>query len=197
MKKIIFAIACASIITNGIYAKPRTHKEAVQGPQLFIKTVKNDTPFNILMVDRLASDPKTNSITIIAGQKVAVNFQANRQHAVSIRGSMSETMARYAQYTFIKLDTDGKPMANQEVYLNLNTAPGGVDNGSGIISGIRGTRVLNFYVAGQNGGCSMETGPFKNSVCKQVEFDLRLSISEKDIAANIFRMYIDSERTEK
>lgn len=105
-------------------------------------------------------------------------------------------MESKAQYVFKKLDEKGAPLPNQEVYLNIALAQGGVDNGSGSISGTPGTVVIKFFSAGKNGGCRMSSGRLQNNNCKSIEFELEIAMSDDDIKNNVFRLDIGGEMDE-
>ena len=165
---------------------------ATQSPQIFIKTIHNTTPYNILLVDKLA---KNKSILLPIGQSTEVNFIINNNNAVILNGSMTDNMSKQAQYVFKKLDQDDQPELNQEVYFNLHTAPGGVSNG-GITVGTPGSTILHFYVAGKNGGCMMNSGKI-DTESQIKEFELALTMNKKDIQANIFKVAIDGHLIHK
>ena len=124
-------------------AKPMTAKveQAPQSkfPTLSIKTIHNTTNYDMLFVDRLAKD---KSILLPAGKVTQVGFVANSKHKVTINGSMTDIMAQKAQYVFKKLDQNKRPELNQEVYFNLCIVLGGVNDGSGIITGTPGSLAL-------------------------------------------------------
>jgi len=147
-----------------------------QLPDLVIKTIRNTTPYDILLIDRL---PKDKSIILPAGKIVEVDFVANSQNAVVINGNMADVMEQKAQYAFKKLARNGAPELNQEVYFNLHMA------------GTNESCAFNFYVAGKNGGCSLISRRFSFDENLIVEFELTLSMSEENIRANVFKMNVD------
>ncbi len=147
-----------------------------QLPGLTIKIVHNTTPYDILLVDRLA---KNKSILLPAGHTVEVDFNANGLNEVIINGSMAKIMEKKAQYTFKKLDRNGNPVADQEVYFNLHTA------------GTNESCRLSFYVAGKNGGCSMISRKLSFDENLIAEFELELSMSEENVRANVFKLSVD------
>lgn len=165
------------------------HVSNVQLPKLIIKTIYNTTKYDILFVDKLALD---KTVMLPAGKIVEVNFIANDQNVIVLNGSMAEVMGEKAQYVFKKLDKENNPEVNQEVYFNMSMTSGGVNNGSGIVAGTFGSTVLNYYVAGKNGGCMMQSGRIDTD-CQAVEFELELTINEEDVRANKFRMQVDGQ----
>ena len=127
---------------------------------------------------------------------ITANVAVNSQNKVKIQGSMSAVMAKKAQYVIQKLDEAGNPEPDQEVYLNIETAPGGVNDGSGFITGRPGTTIVKFNMAGKNGGCAMSSSTLKNKNCKNVNFDLVLCMRPDDVENNVFRLFDDGEMTE-
>src|SRR5665811_81140 len=72
-----------------------------QLPNLIIKTIHNKTSYDLLLVDRLV---KNSSIILPAGKTIEVNFKANGQNKVPLRGNFADVMGQNAQYVFKKLD---------------------------------------------------------------------------------------------
>lgn len=186
-----FLLIALSTAFVGCEAAPKAPANRV-----IIKTLKNSTPYSILFVDRLSKNKSKNSIVLPAGETTELNFESNGQNNVSLHGSMAQIMESKAQYAFKKLDEKGAPIPNQEVYLNISLAKGGVDDGSGIITGTPGTTVLKFFAAGKNGGCRMSSGRLQNNNCKSVEFELEIAISDEDIKNKIFRLDVGGEMNE-
>lgn len=77
-----------------------------QLPSLIIKTVYNNTPYDILLVDKCVN----SSVILPAGQTVEVNFKVNSQNV----------RAKGAQYVFKKLDQNGNSRPDQEAYFNFH-----------------------------------------------------------------------------
>lgn len=175
----------ATFCVTSLFAASKT-------PDIFIKTIRNTTPYDILLVDRLA---KNNSVILPARKTTEMRFKVNDQNRVIINGSMADCMGRDAQYVFIKLDQNSNPEPGQEVYFNMYISPGGMDNGSGCTTGTLGSLSLNFYVAGKNGGCMMNCRRVDVNGSERAEFELELSMSATDIGSNLFRMNIDGKFT--
>lgn len=172
---------CAIISTTSFFSASGESRQS-NVPNLIIKTIYNNTPHDILLVDRLGKNHwwyigKKSSIILPAGKTTEVNFTTNGQNNVIIQGSMSECMAQDAQYVFKKLDQDGNPEPDQEVYFNLHT------------TGVNESFALNHYVAGKNGGCQMIGGKFNAGGSKIAEVTLELS--KKDATPYPFKMNID------
>ena len=145
-------------------------------PKPIIKTIQNNTPYNLLLVDRLV---KNNSVILPAGKTIEVNFRANGQHKVIINGNMSECMAKDAQYVFKKLDQNGNPELDQEVYYNLHMA------------GTNELFHLDLYGAGKNGGCTLRGHTVNAGGGQTVKFDLELSVYKEYAQTNLFKMKIE------
>ncbi|MBA2306641.1 hypothetical protein H0W26_00725 [Candidatus Dependentiae bacterium] len=199
---------CAVLLTTGSFAFSKTAKAPKKQPiskgqkapakQLFtliLKTIHNTTPYDILIVDRLANN---KSVILPAGKTIdKVNLAVQSHNEVIIKGSMADVMSSKAQYVFKKLNSQGAPELNQEVYFNLHVGQGGVDNGSGFITGTPGSLVLNFYAAGKNGGCTIRSSKLDNNGLHKGEFDLELFINEEDVKSNTFRMKVGGELSYK
>lgn len=170
--------------------KHKTTSNKTKYPTILIKTVHNHTPYNLMLVDRLA---RNVSAIIPSGEKVEVALTSNGMNKVVIQGSLSDVMAKKAQYVFIKLNEQGTPEMDQEVYLNIACTPGGVNDGSNFIVGTKGSTVLEFYVAGKRGGAQIWKGPLKNSHCKSVECDLNLYLPETATEEGVFRLTIEND----
>jgi hypothetical protein len=175
----------ATFCATSLFAASKT-------PDLFIKTIRNTTPYDILLVDRLT---KNNSVILPARKTTETSFKVNDQNRVIMNGNMADCMGKDAQYVFIKLDQNGNPEPGQEVYFNMYISPGGVDNGSGFTTGTLGSLSLNFYVAGKNGGCMMNCRKIDVNENEIAEFELELSMSAIDIRSNLFRMNINGKLT--
>ena len=137
-----------------------------QLPAVVIRNITNDTVEDITVSDR---SNKSREILIAAGKTVDINLKSNNQN-VAITGNMRDEMAEKAQFV-IKKATDKA----QEVYLNVNAAPGGVNDGSRIIMGTLGTIALKFLLAGKNGGYLMDSDTLKNN-CKKVDVNIKLAL---------------------
>lgn len=161
--------------------------ESVDNQKLIIKTIQNDTCFDIQIVDRLSQN---NSIILPAGKITSVNFIAQAQNAIVIHGSMAHVMAEKAQFVFKKINQNGESDPRNEVYFNLNLTEGGVNNGDGFIVGTPGTTILKFYAAGKQGGCIMNSERIDTQNQQQTEFHLLLHMNEENIKADIFRLNI-------
>ena len=163
-------------------------------PKMVIKTIKNDTPFNLLLADRFNSG---KSIIIAAGQTLESNLEIIGAKNVIINGSMSEIMAEKAQFVIKKLDTSSNVEPEKEAYINMCTVPGGVNDGSNIITGTPGTVAFKFFMAGKKGGCGMSSGRLKNDTCALLEINLEFYMQESDIKNDIFRLFGDYAVVEK
>ena len=187
----IVGLIISSVLAAAPVRKAPTNPKKSPFPEIVIKSIKNLTPYNLLIVDRLSKN--TIKAKIDAGETVDLHLKSTGLNKVVIMGSMSDVMEKKAQYVFKKLDDQGTPEPQQEVYLNIGLDKGGVNDGSGIIAGVPGSIVCKFFSAGKNGGCGMLSGSLKNSHCKTVEFDLVLYTNDASIAENIFRLSIDTE----
>jgi hypothetical protein len=177
-------ITYATAVSFGLHAAPEV---SVQIPKVIIKTIKNNTRYNLAFTDRLSGA----TITLPAGKTVEARFKVDNSRSVVIRGSMAEALAKEAQYVIKKLDTVGNAIPQKEVYLNLSALEGGINHGDGLICGARGTIALKFLMAGRAGGCIMSTR--KLTPCSQAEFNLELSMDEDDAKKDIFRLLGDAQ----
>lgn len=157
-------------------------------PNVVIRNIQNDTQEDITISDR---SNKSREILIAAGKTVDVSLKSNNNN-VAIQGSMKDCMAEKAQFV-IKKATD----KDQEVYLNVNAAQGGVNDGSGMISGRLGTIALKFLLAGKNGGCIMDSGTLKNNNCKEVDINIKLALMARAIKENKFVLSAEHSVNEK
>lgn len=163
-------------------------------PQMVIKTIQNNTPYTLRLTDRF----NTNKALIIdAGQTLEANFEIIGSKNVIIQGSMRAILAEEAQFIIQKLDVAGNPVADNEAYLNLCTVPGGVNDGSGFITGTIGSIVFKFFMAGKQGGCLMSSGRLKNNSCNLIEINLVLNADESDVQNDVFRLYSEYSLNEK
>jgi hypothetical protein len=178
-------------IPKVVYISESKQDDSVQPSKFILKTIKNSTCYDILLVDRLAED---KSIVLPASKTTTVEFEINNQNTVIMNGNMVDIMNKDAQYVFQKLDQNGNPELGQEVYFNMHTCPGGVNNGSNVIVGTLGSLILHFYVAGKNGGCTMNSGKINGDGYQTAEYTLELS----PIISNAFKLnIINSEITYK
>lgn len=127
-----------------------------QPSKIIINTIHNDSSYSLKLTDRLTLN--SLPLTIQPGQTIQTSIDLNNAKKVVIMGNMKDIMANEAQYLIQKIEQDGTVNSNEEVYLNIHTCPGGVDDGSGIICGKVGTTVMNFLMAGKQGGCIMSSG---------------------------------------
>jgi hypothetical protein len=142
-------------------------------PNLIVKTIYNNTSYNLLLIDRLA---KNKGIILPAGKTVEVNFKVNDQNEVIIQGDMAECMAQDAQYVFKKLDQDGNLELDQEVYFNMHTKE------------TNKSLALRFYMAGKYGGCLMTGRQLNADDSKTAEFELELSRDKTNEMRYPFKM---------
>lgn len=159
-----------------------------QLPKIIIRNIENNTSEDLVIIDRNSKDKE---ILIAAGKTVDAKIVSNNNN-VAIRGSMKDCMSEKAQFV-IRQVTD----KDQEVYLNVNVAPGGVNDGSGIISGTLGTTALKFLVAGKNGGMMMSSDTLKNNNNKTVEMNLKLELLKWAIAKKVLALDISYQVNEK
>ena len=103
---------------------------------------------------------------------------------------MKEVMAKEAQYIIKKADSADN---TQEVYVHMNVAQGGVNDGSGIVTGRLGSIIFKFLLAGKNGGCRMSSGALENNNNSSVEVSLNLTMLKWAAANNVFAL--DAEYT--
>lgn len=171
------AIVSALMLTCFIDAAPRKKASAAM-PTMAIKSIKNDTEFDLIIIDRLSK----NEITVLAGVTFDTSLVINKKNVI-INGSMIDILAEKSQF-IIRKSIAGIAEADTEVYLQLHASEGGVDNGSGIIIGMPGTIIFNFLMAGRQGGGTMSTKRFQNNACSTAEFDLHLFMNNGKIVGN-------------
>ena len=83
------------------------------------------------------------------------------------------------------------------MYFNLYISQGGEDNGGRVIIGTPGSIIMNFFVAGKNGGCSMLCNRINADNPTAMEFDLELFMNPQDVKSNRFRMGIEGNLSYK
>ena len=150
-------------------------------PQLFITRLVNKSSYNLVIVDRLAGNKE-----IIVAQGKSLNTALScTKDKVRIFGSMRDCMAQSAQYIIKK---QGSPASEQVFFLNMNISEGGINDGSGIISGEAGTLVLTFMSAGSEAGCV-----FASSVIKELKshVETTLTFTDKINDKGLFAVDID------
>lgn len=165
------------VFTCFVQAAPQ--KKPFRMPEITIKTIKNETDFDITIIDRLTK----KEITVPANTLAETPLKIKNYRNVVINGSMTDILAEKSQYVIRKV-VAGVAETESEVYLQLHASEGGVDNGSGIITGMPGTIVFNFLMAGKLGGCTMSTRRLQNVDCKVAEFNLRLFINNEKLTGN-------------
>ncbi len=161
---------------------------ATQLPKLILKSIINETGHDIVLTDTLTK----KTMAIAAGATAQLNLPATDKNVV-ISGNMREIMARAAQYLIKKADATDN---NQEVYMHMNLAQGGIDDGSGMITGKLGTIIFKFLLAGKNGGCQMGSQTLTNTQ-NSVAVSLKLSVLKRAQEENRFAINADYSLEEK
>jgi hypothetical protein len=162
-----------------------------QRPKVILTSIKNDTPSDLLLVDRLADPETTCAWHLRAGKTTKLNLQVNTATAIVMDKSMTEVMLKDAQYVLISLGQSGAQRPDQEVYFNLHLAQGGIDDGSGIITGSLGTTWLRLNVVDKKGSCSRQSNLIQNPACKRLKFELVLELDEDRLEYDQFPLHID------
>jgi hypothetical protein len=149
-------------------------------PNLIVKTIYNNTPYDLLLVDRLV---KNSGIILPAGKNTEVNLKPNEQDEVMLKYKepfiVVKNMAKKAQYVFKKLDQDGKLERGKKLYFDLHM--------------IRTSKSfsLKCYVANTKGYCGRFTHTFNGYFRQIVEFELEVSINTKSVSLDSFELHID------
>ena len=154
--------------------------DITQLPTLTIKTIYNKTPYDILLVDRLAEN---SSIILPAGKTIEVNFKPNNQNEVIFKSKKfnSRVMAKRAQYVFKKLDQSGNPEPGKILYFNSH------------MTGASESFILKCYVTNANGYCGTITNNINGYFRRTAEFELELSMDASDVSLDFFGMRINGK----
>ncbi len=188
----MLSLAMIVCSTQPVQAPKQTHTR--QMPAIIIRSIKNNTRYDFLLLDRFN---KKTALKILSGQTVDTSLITNNKNNIVLRGSMVDIMAKKAQYIFKRIDENGESVPHEEVYLNIHASAGGVDDGSGIISGTPGSVILKFFMAGSKGGCIMTSERLQNAQCKVGEFSLELGSDEDADRENVFRIQVGGTLIEK
>jgi hypothetical protein len=148
-------------------------------PKLVIKKITNDTDHEILFIDTYA---KNKSVTIAAHQTAAVDLHVSTD---STKGDMRECMAEKAQYIARKA---GDQNNEHDVYIHMNLTPGGVDDGSGFITGSLGSTVVTFLLASAQGSCAKASQNLKENFGSYIEASLELKMPTWAKEKNVFAL---------
>jgi hypothetical protein len=175
------------MLNIAVHALPKT-------PKMIIKSIKNNTPFSLLLIDRFNND---KSLTILNNQTIEANFEIIGSKNIIINGSLSEILAKEAQFIIKKIDQNNVIVPDQEAYLNINLFLGGIDDGSGVICGTLGSTTFKFTMAGKKGGCTMSSSMVKNSSCDSIEISIEFYTNPKDIQNDVFKIYGNCNLNEK
>jgi len=171
-------------------------KETVVIPKIFIRTITNNTPYNVKLTDRLAQSWLGKKEVILkSGETTSVNYQTSNSNDIVIFGRMSDIMGKDAQFLLQRLNEKHAAEENKESYLNITASEGGI-NRNGFISGRAGTVTTNFNAASKDGGCTMNSGSIKTKDCTIVYYDITIEVSEKDHNNDIFRVQYSEQHEE-
>lgn len=127
-------------------------------PTLKIRRVENHTPFDLGLIDRI-----NNTGTAISSMQgfEYTDYTITQSRNIVINGSMKDVMIDYAQFQIQSIDKNMQLTENCTSYMNICLLEGGINDGSGFITGTKGSIVLKFLFAGSNSGCVMSSGPLK------------------------------------
>lgn len=158
-------------------------------PKLVITKITNDTDHEILFIDTHA---KNRTVTIAAHQTAAVDLHVSTE---PVKGDVKECMAEKAQYVVRKAGVQNN---EHDVYIHMNLAPGGVDDGSGFITGTVGSAVVTFLLASAQGSCAKASQNLKENFGSYIEASLELKMpawaKEKDVFALSAQYKLEGKR---
>jgi len=182
MKKLfLFLLLCGSfkLSFSGESNKKFEPAQAVaKMPKLKITSIANHTPYDLALIDRL-----NNNRLVIPAQRIEeFSHDIGNYQNVIINGSMKDCMASHAQFVLHPSNSTDDTVDLQDYYINFCLAPGGVNDGSGFITGIPGTLTSKFFMAGSLRGCNMSSSPLKKleNDENEVEVSLKLSIDQNN-----------------
>lgn len=153
-------------------------------PKLIINSIINYTPYDLVLFDRI----NHCYFNLSAGLGYKYSYVIENYQNIVINGSMKDCMAPQAQFV-IQAENLSDTIKNEQIYyLNLSAVPGGVDDGSGCITGALGTTALKFFMAGEISGCSMSSSCVKDCENNTIDLCLELYCDERDINNKNFRI---------
>lgn len=183
------SLAVITLITFGLQAMSE-----VQMPTVVIKTIKNCTCYNLIVIDRLQEN---TAVSILAGEEIETDFLVENNRKFVISGSTSQFMAREAQYVIKRLDETDMIVLENEVYLNIHSNQVKAKDLKGNFIYLTDAKTINFFMAGNKGGLTLSSYKFLNPSSKFAEFKLLLYMQESDINYDLFRLYANYKVIER
>lgn len=188
-KQILFSICLLSFFCS--------YSNDIVIPTIFIRTITNNTPYSVKLIDRLSQSwLGKKEIILKPGETTPINYQTNNDNNITLFGSMKDIMKKDAQFLLQRLNEKCATEENKESYLNITASEGGI-NRNGIISGKAGTVATNFHAASKEGGCTMRSGTVAIDNCTVINYNITIEISEEDIHNDIFRIQYSEEHEER
>lgn len=152
-----------------------------------LQAIRNQTPFDILLIDRQNNNTfkiPTKKIKVI---KIVVEGSKN---PFMQNTSLLTSMQQNAQFIIKQIDpTSGQPITGKEVYMALWFATGGTHDGSGIISGKLGYPVLKFFIADKEGLVVRRHTINLKQNAKIVNVNIEFSVNTIDVNLGLFKLF--------
>ncbi|MBV8661443.1 MAG: hypothetical protein JO129_04835 [Candidatus Dependentiae bacterium] len=162
-------------------------------PCLIIKSVTNYSPYDLAFIDR-----SNNWYFILkAESKVGISCCIEDYENIVIANDLFEKMHEYAQVAIVKMEQNGELSNNNGSFLNMNVMPGGIDDGSGFVTGPVDSTIVKFLMVASDGSCTMSAATLKDHECNEIEIHISFSIDPENVRNNIFRIQGSFEIEEK
>lgn len=167
---------------------------SVQMPSTYISHIRNYTPWNIAFLDRFEENQAVFLLPAYKEGKGEMPVKSDNQ--LRLIGNLGNVLAQKSQYTIVPFEADtNMSIPNKAVFLNISTKEGGINDGSGIVTGTPGSVVLDFWFAGLQGGSSMMSK--RLSGCpSRIELAINVYARQEDIDNDIFRLNFQYELVE-
>jgi len=163
-------------------------------PRIIIRSVVNKTPYDLAFVD-VVNDW---SFTALAYTQVTLNDAVveNYKNIVFV-GNAFDCLNGEAQIEIVKVEASGIFSQDYGAFLNMCVVPGGINDGSNIVSGSIGSLIFKFMMAGSHGGACISSNVLKNNEYQDVEVELTLSSIPNSLDSNVFGISSSYEIVEK
>ena len=159
-------------------------------PTLIINSITNYTQHDLIFYNKYNHE----HLLLKAHHEYSITYPIEKTQNIMINGSMLDCMRENAQFQVAPVDENDSNcfLSNYGLFLNMHITEGGINDGSNIISGQRGSFVCKSFIAGLQGGCKMSSQPIKvNKETNTVLIDLKFFMDEKDIKNNNFKLQGD------
>lgn len=170
-------VLCVTILFSGSYDLEILRQ--LDSPVVIVKTIYNNTPYDLLLIDRMLEN---SNIILPAGKIMEINFKPIEQDEAMRKYKepfiVVKNMAKKAQYVVERLDQDGKSERSKRVYFDLHMIR------------MSESFSLNCYVVNTKGYCGRFTYTLNRYFPQIVEFELEVSINEKNVSSDRFELKI-------